>query len=98
MIVEFLDEAELELVAAAQWYESKQPGLGKRFRDDVAHVTACIAEDPFLWREREGGYRRVDCPVFPYYIPYFIRAEKIIIAAVAHSRREPGYWKARIES
>ena len=48
-----------------------------------------------LWRERSGGYRRVNCPVFPYYIPFFIRGEKIIIAAVAHEYRKPGYWKYR---
>jgi len=45
----------------------------------VAHVIARIAEDPLLWRERKGGYRRVNCPVFPYYIAYIIRADMIII-------------------
>ena len=51
-----------------------------------------------LWRERSGGYRRVNCPVFPYYIPFFIRGNKIIIAAIAHGHRKPGYWKSRIQS
>ncbi|WP_020589902.1 type II toxin-antitoxin system RelE/ParE family toxin [Desulfobacter curvatus] len=95
MIVEFLEEAELELFEAATWYESKEPGLGKRFRNEVAHVLDRILEDPTLWREHSSGYRRVNCPVFPYYIPFFIRGEKILIAAVAHERRKPGYWKYR---
>ncbi len=95
MIIEFLDEAELEFFEAATWYESKEPGLGKRFRKEVAHVLDKILDDPILWRERSGGYRRVNCPVFPYYIPFFIRGEKIIIAAVAHEQRKPGYWKHR---
>lgn len=95
MIIEFLEEAELELFEAAAWYESKEPGLGKRFRNEVAHVLDRIIEDPMLWRERSSGYRRVNCPVFPYYIPFFIRAEKLIIAAVAHEHRKPGYWKYR---
>lgn len=97
MIVEFLQEAEQELVEAALWYESKEQGIGKRFRDEVAHVINRIAEDPHLWREREGGYRRVNCPVFPYFIAYFIRGQKIIVAAVAHGHRKPGYWKSRVE-
>jgi hypothetical protein len=63
MTVEFLKEAEEELSEAALWYEAKQPGLGVRFRDEIAHVVSRIAEDPTLWREREGGYRRVNCPV-----------------------------------
>jgi plasmid stabilization system protein ParE len=95
MIIEFLEEAEAELIDAAHWYESQEPGLGRRFRNEVARVLARIAEDPMLWRERTGGYRRVNCPVFPYYIPYFIRGDRIIVAAVAHGHRWPGYWKDR---
>jgi len=95
MIIEFLEEAEIELFEAAAWYESKETGLGKRFRYEVAHVLDRIVEDPMLWRERPNGYRRVNCPVFPYYIPFFIRRDKIIIAAVAHEHRKPGYWKSR---
>jgi plasmid stabilization system protein ParE len=95
MIIEFLEEAEIELFEAAAWYESKETGLGKRFRNEVAHVLDRIVEDPMLWRERPNGYRRVNCPVFPYYIPFFIRRDKIIIAAVAHEHRKPGYWKSR---
>jgi len=97
MIVEFLEEAGQELVEATLWYETREQGLGKRLRDEVAHVISRIAEDPLLWRERPGGYRRVNCPVFPYYVAYFIRGEKLIIAAVAHGHRKPGYWKSRLK-
>ena len=79
MIVEFLEEAEQELMDAVLWYESKEAGLGKRLRDEIAHVLDRIVEDPLLWRERSGGYRRVNCPIFSYYIPYFIREHKIIV-------------------
>ncbi len=96
MIAEFLEDAEQELFEAALYYESKEAGLGSRFRDDVAHILDRIIEDPLLWRERTGGYRRANCPVFPYYIPYIIRKQKIIIVAIAHGNRKPGYWKSRI--
>ena len=36
---------------------------------------------------RDGGYRRVNCPVFPYFIAYIIRRETIVIVAVAHCHR-----------
>jgi hypothetical protein len=97
MKVEFLDEAEQELTNATLWYESKHSGLGKRLRNEVAHVVSRIAEDPTLWREREGGYRRVNCPVFPYFIAYIMRRQKIIIVALGHGHRKPGYWKSRVE-
>ena len=96
MIIELLEEANQELTEAALWYESREPGLGKRFRDERVHVIERIATDPLLWRERPGGYRQVNCPVFPYYIAYFIRDQKAIVAAVAHDHRKPDYWKSRL--
>jgi plasmid stabilization system protein ParE len=93
---EFLPEARDELWEAALYYASQEAGLGVRFRVEVARVIERILADPYLWRERSGGYRRVNCPVFPYHIAYFIRREKVLIAAVAHSRRRPDYWKDRI--
>ena len=98
MIVEFLDEARQELIEATLWYEGKEPGLGKRFRDEIAFVVDRKSEEPFLWHERDGGYRRVNYPIFPYYLPFFIRGEKIILAAVAHTHRKPGYWQSRLTS
>ncbi len=94
MKIEFLKDAERELFEAVEWYESKESGLGKRFRNEVAHVLDRIIQDPMLWRERTGGYRRVNCPIFPYYIPFFIRGNKIIITAIAHDHRKPGYWES----
>lgn len=98
MTVEFVKEAAHELTQAALWYEEKDSGLGKRLRDDVYHVVRRIAEDPLLWPERRGGYRRVNCPVFPYFVAYIIREEKIVVVAVAHARRKPGYWQSRVDS
>ena len=96
MNFEFLPEARDELWEAALYYASQEEGLGVRFRQEVAHVIQRVVADPYLWRERAGGYRRVNCPVFPYYIAYFIRGEKLLIAAVAHGHRKPNYWKHRI--
>ena len=98
MTYEFLAEAKAEFWEAAERYESKEAGLGVRFRAEVAHVIERVVADPLLWRERPGGYRRVNCPVFPYYIAYFVRHERILIAAVAHGHRKPNYWKKRMKN
>ena len=95
MTVEFMAEAEQELADAVCWYESKQSGLGRRFKAEVESVVGCVALNPLLQRERKGGCRRINCPVFPYYLPYFIRGDKIIIVAVAHERQKPRYYNQR---
>jgi len=45
-----------------------------------------IASAPYLWREREAGYRRVNCPIFPYYVAYVIRDGVIVVVAVVVSQ------------
>jgi hypothetical protein len=78
MTVEFIDEAVDVLSESALWYESKEAGLGMRFRDEISRVVSRIAEDPLLRRERDGRYRRVNCPVFPYFIAYIITTAYLI--------------------
>jgi plasmid stabilization system protein ParE len=96
MNLEFLPEARSEFAEAVEFYDNKDPGLGKRFKCEIGEVCSTLVAHPLLWREREGGFRRVNCPVFPYYIAYFTRDRTILIAAVAHERRHPNYWKTRI--
>ena len=94
-VLEFLPEAKFDAEMATQYYEERVPGLGTRFRAEVESVCAAIVRQPVLWRERPGGYRRVNIPGFPYYIAYFIRDERLLVAAVGHGSRHPDYWKER---
>ena len=94
-VLEFLPEAKCDAEEATRFYEGRVAGLGARFRAEVESVCAAIVRQPLLWRERSGGHRRVNIPGFPYYVAYFIRRERIIVAAVGHAARHPDYWKRR---
>jgi len=59
MNLEFLPEAQAEFKRAINYYEGKEKGLGKRLRDEVREVCSAIQDHPSIWREREGGFRRV---------------------------------------
>jgi toxin ParE1/3/4 len=41
-------EVERDVDEAANWYESKQAGLGAEFVEEVIQVWDALAEDPFL--------------------------------------------------
>jgi plasmid stabilization system protein ParE len=94
-VLEFLPEASEEVEEATKYYEQRVPGLGIRFRVEVEAVCVAIIRQPLLWRKRPGGFSRANLPGFPFYIAYFIRGERILIAAVAHASRHPDYWKQR---
>jgi len=96
MILIFLPEAREEVGEATSYYEALEPGLGARFRLELESAGAAIVQHPLLWRERRGGFRRVNLPGFPYYVAYFMRGQWLVIAAVAHASRHPDYWKKRL--
>jgi plasmid stabilization system protein ParE len=92
MIVEFLPQAKAELMDAVVYYESELNGLGQRFWDEVDRHIAWIVQNPEVPRLRDGGYRRVNLSVFPYYIAYVVRDPVIWILSVAHGHSLPEYW------
>jgi plasmid stabilization system protein ParE len=95
LALEFLPEAADEVEDTTRYYEQQVPGLGARFRTEVMSMCAAVVRQPLLWRERPGGFRRVNLPGFPFYVAYFIRGERVLIAAVGHASRRPNYWKKR---
>jgi ParE toxin of type II toxin-antitoxin system, parDE len=95
MIIEFLPEANGELMDAVAYYEGELTGLGQRFWGEVDQHIAWIAQNPEVPRLRDGGYRRVNLNVFPYYIAYIVRDPVIWILSVAHGHSLPEYWIGR---
>jgi toxin ParE1/3/4 len=91
-----LAEAEEEFAESASYYEAKVPGLGLRFRNEVAAAVNWIQRNPELPRLRPKGYRRVNLRVFPHYVAYVIRQDTIWIVAIAHGQRRPEFWINRI--
>ena len=96
LVLEFLPEAAAEVSAATEYYEARVSGLGVRFRREIESVCSAIVQHPLLWRERPGRYRRVNLPGFPYYVAFFMREDRILVAAVGHASRHPNYWKRRM--
>lgn len=93
-----LRAAEEDFLAAIDDYETKETGLGIRFKEEVRAVIDWIAENSELPRVRPKGYRRVTLKIFKHYIAYLIWSETIWVLAIAHGRRRPEYWLKRKKS
>ena len=91
----FLDPAEEEMIEAASYYQDQAVGLGEHFVAEVQHAVERIAENPMSGRIIKGETRRRLLRRFPFGILYRIEAEEIVIVAVMHLRRRPGYWSDR---
>ena len=93
--VEFHPEAHAEYLAAADYYEQRKPGLGARFTLEVEAALERVAEAPRRYPILEEDVRRCLTHTFPYGILYTLEGDSILIVAVMHCSREPGYWKHR---
>ena len=48
-----------------------------------------------MHRVFDPPFRKLNTDRFPYQIVYLIEGETIIVVAVMHQSRKPGYWKER---
>ena len=92
----FDPDARAEFLAAVEYYEECQVGLGRRFRETVEVEVDAIAAMPFRFRMLHAPFRRCLVPKFPYAIIFSIEPKFILIIALAHAKRKPGYWCDRI--
>ncbi len=100
-IVLFEEEAETEYLAAAKWYEAHRPGLGKEFLIAVDTAIRRIVVLPGVGAPVPNvaeslSTRRLAVTRFPYHVVYLRASDAIRILAIAHDRRMPGYWNARL--
>jgi len=91
----FHPEADAELEAATLFYESRMPGLGRRFAAEVERTISLVRNFPDAGSPAGVSRRRVLVARYPYAIVYRHDPGSIVIIAVAHQRRRPGYWRKR---
>lgn len=96
MTYRFHPEALGEYQEAARYYAKRDPALGLRFIEAVEDAINRILEAPERWRVLDDDVRRCLTHVFPYGVLYTIEPEFILIVAVMHGSRQPGYWKRRV--
>jgi len=87
--------AELELNDAADFYDSREPGLGVAFILGVRQAVFQISEHPESCQVARGNARRKVLTQFPYTIIYSLTPDTIRILAIASQRRRPFYWQGR---
>jgi plasmid stabilization system protein ParE len=86
-----------ELTAAIHWYEARRPGLGAEFYDRVVAAIAAVEAQSDIGTQvaHDPLTRRLLLSGFPYQIVYHLRPAEVVVVAVAHMKRRPGYWKCR---
>ncbi|MGH8701418.1 MAG: type II toxin-antitoxin system RelE/ParE family toxin, partial [Burkholderiales bacterium] len=62
---------------------------------EVEHTVATMIAYPAIGSPITPTARRILLNRFPYSVVYRTSSDEIIVIAVAHQRRRPGYWRRR---
>jgi plasmid stabilization system protein ParE len=71
-------------------------GLGFDFLADVQFGIDSLCLHPYLGHAIGQGLRRKLLHRFPFSLIYSVETDAILIVAVAHYGRRPGYWKTQV--
>ena len=95
MNVVFQAEAEAEYLAAVAYYGDRSSELQVRYRVAVEQALRRAGEQPRMYSAIGGGARRCVLAEFPYVIVFRIKGDAVLVVAVTHGKRKPGYWRGR---
>jgi plasmid stabilization system protein ParE len=98
MKVRFLEPARDEFLRSVDFYEDQAPGLGTAFAEEVERIVAKISQASALGVPYVESTRRFPMSRFPFNLVYSVEPNVILVIALAHQRRRPGYWVGRTES
>ena len=94
----FLTAAREEFLAQVVLYSKESPHLGERFRLEVESAAALALSFPTAGSPYTNSTRRVFLKNFPFSVVYRESEAELLVVAVAHFSRMPGYWSNRVQS
>lgn len=99
-LAELHPAAEREIEQIFEWYRSQDRAVAAEFLEALRRARAEISTAPGLWPIWPEGGESTAIRVhrmkrFPDLLPYIVREEHVIVHAIAHERREAGYWRNR---
>ena len=88
-------EAEADVAAAFEWYETQSSGLGSEFLAEVALLLESIEESAEQYPVVYGRTRRALVRRFPFGVFYIVEPDLVAVTACIHCRRDPRRWQLR---
>jgi plasmid stabilization system protein ParE len=95
-------EVVLERIEAITEYErdERRAGRGARFDAELRATFQRIALAPMSFTRIHGArspvLRRARVQRFPYIVVYYLHRGEPVVVAIAHSKRDQGYWRTRL--
>jgi plasmid stabilization system protein ParE len=96
MKIRWRKEVYTELEAAAQFYCDRNRAAMERFLNEFGNTLRHIQINPEMGSHYDAGARRRRIFGFPFDLIYMLHGGAIVLLALAHHSRRPGYWQDRL--
>ena len=93
--VDYLPSARRDFDESFDWYAERSTQAAIRFANAVDAALTNAATNPEQFAAVDEVCRA--CPVkrFPFRIIFRIVENRVLVVAIAHAKRHPGFWKDR---
>jgi toxin ParE1/3/4 len=92
----YLSVARAEFREAIGWYRTRSIGAARHFNTEVKVAERLLSQHPRIGRRMETDARSLCVNDFPFSLIYTIEHGELVVVAVAHHSRRPGYWIDRL--
>ena len=89
----FLRLAKADFDTAFDWYAERSHDVAIRFADAILDALERIAREPERFAMIDGFHRQGRVQRFPFRIVFRHDGEHLVVVAIAHHRRQSGYWR-----
>lgn len=94
--LEYHPAASDEVAQSFDWYYDIAPAVAQNFKVELERAESLVLRSPEAWGPYLHDTKGFRFRGFPFAMAYIIRDNRIIVIAVAHTKRRPGYWKDRL--
>jgi plasmid stabilization system protein ParE len=93
--VDFLPGARRDFDESFDWYAERSAVAAERFSNAIDEALQRLAANPEWFAFFDARHQECSVQRFPFRIVFRDEPGRVLIVAVAHAKRRPGYWQAR---
>jgi plasmid stabilization system protein ParE len=95
-IIDFTEEARDDYDQSFDWYAGRSAKAAVRFATVIEAAFDAIVAKPDEFPRTGRGCQYCSLKRFPFRIVFYQDLNRIVIVAIAHAKRRPGYWFRRL--
>ncbi len=95
-VLEIHPAAQAEAEAAARYYAARSPRAAAAYVAELDTAISEIERAPHTLLQHVHGTHRILLKRYPFAIVFRLEEQRILIVAIAHGSRRPGYWVTRL--